>query len=205
MDPYVVQGKRPTPEQEAATKSAAEHWRKVSYEAPVQAVARIEDAAKQIVALTGTLQGLYFAVFAFSDLGERVVNPYLQLVFFIPLALWLSSLYCATRVFVPQPRSGADLNDDSPNAWERVRDTYDMTVRQKLEWLRYAHVLLVVSFAAVLMLLASFVFIPGKPDEGPTRIMIVTPTPVRNGITATLSSTQFFRQFVSFSIPPVAS
>jgi hypothetical protein len=169
---------RPTPEQEAAAKASAEHWRKVGDEAPAQAIARVEEAAKQLVTLTGTLQGLYFAVFAFSDLRQRVANPYLQLVFFTPLALWLGSLYCATRVFVPQARPGADLDDAGPNAWERIRATYDATVQQKLGWLQRAHRLLVISFAAVLLLLATLAFLPSAPDEAPTRILIVTPTPV---------------------------
>lgn len=125
--------------------------------------------------LTGTLQGLYFAVFAFSDVRARVTDPLIQLLFLAPLVLWLASLFCATRVFLPQPRPGADLDDDRVNAWIDVRETYFDTGREKLVWLRRAHLLLVISFAAVLLLVGSLAFLPGTPDAGPTRILIVTP------------------------------
>src|SRR4051812_3125167 len=142
-----VRGRPPTAEEQALVKAAAEHWRKTGNEAPAQALARVEDAAKQLVALTGTLQGLYFAVFAFSDLRERVANPLVQLLFFAPLLLWLVSLYCATRVFVPRVR-GADLNDMRVDAWQRLRDAYAATVDDKLAWLYRSHTWLLVSFAA---------------------------------------------------------
>src|SRR5918911_55382 len=75
-------------------------------EAPVQAITRIEDAAKQLVTLTGLLQGLYFAVFAFSGLHDRITNRWLLLFATLPVGLWLVSLCCATLVFVPRVRQG---------------------------------------------------------------------------------------------------
>jgi hypothetical protein len=150
----------------------------------VQALAHAEEAARQLVALTGTLQGLYFAVYAFSDLQKRVASPWFQLVFFAPLALWLASLYCATRVFVPQLRK-LDLDDVQPGAWERLRDAYHAAGAEKLAWLRRVHRLLVASFAVVLALLILLAFIPAPPDSGPTRILIVTPTSAPPGVTPT--------------------
>jgi hypothetical protein len=185
MEPPVIQGRPPSDAQTTAANAAVEHWRKVGNEAPVQALERAEEAAKQLVALTGTLQGLYFAVYALSDLRQRIADPFLQLVFFVPLALWLASLYCATRVFVPQVRPDADLDDSRPNAWERLRDAYGAAGAQKLAWLRRAHRLLVVSFAAVLLLLVSLAFVPAAPDSGPTRIIIITPTSTTPGATPT--------------------
>ena len=139
-----------------------------SIAAPAHALASAEDAAKQLVALTGTLQGLYFAVFAFSDLRARVANPLLQLLFLAPLALWLASLFCATRVFIPQPRHGADLADDRVNAWQKVRETYFEAGSDKRSWLQRAHVLLVISFVAVLVLIIALVFVPAAPGASPT-------------------------------------
>jgi hypothetical protein len=175
MEPPVVQGRQPSDTQIAAANASIEHWRKTADEAPVQAITRAEEAAKQLVALTGTLQGLYFAVYAFSDLQKRVDSPWLQLVFFAPLALWLISLYCATRVFVPQPR-GFDLNNARPNALEDLPKAYNDAGIEKLVWLRRSHRLLVASFAVVLGLLVALAFIDPPSDSGPTKIMIVTPT-----------------------------
>jgi hypothetical protein len=170
------QGRPPTPEQEAMIKAAADHWRKVGNEAPVQALARVEEAAKQLVTLNGALQGLYLAVFAFSDLQERIMG-WLVLPFVLPVMLWLGSLYCATRVFVPQVRPGADLDDVSVDAWLKIRNTYTETVAQKLAWLHRSHRLLISSFVVVLVLLILLVFLPAAPAPGPTQIIILTPTP----------------------------
>ena len=49
--PTNLSGRRPSTEQEALLAAAAEHWRKTGNEAPVQAIARVEEAAKQLVAL----------------------------------------------------------------------------------------------------------------------------------------------------------
>src|SRR5579864_1207673 len=113
-------GQTPRNEQEQIIQDAAEQWRKVGNEAPVQAITRVEEAAKQLIALTAILQGIYFVIFAFSDLRKQVgtlnlpiPNGLILLLFFIPLVLWLVSLFCATQVFVPRPRPEVNLNDMS--------------------------------------------------------------------------------------------
>ena len=179
-------GQAPGSEQEQMIQDAAQHWRNVANEAPVQALARVEEAAKQLIGLTAALQGLYFAVFAFSDLRKQlgsmnvlIPGSMILLLFFIPVPLWLISLYCATRVFVPQVRPGVNLNDVSVGAWQQIKDAYEATVDQKLKWLRRSHVILVVSFAAVLLMLVLLaLLLPAPPAAGPTPIIIVTPTPV---------------------------
>ena len=174
----IVPGRPPTGEDEQARlKATAEHWRKVGYEGPVQAIGRIEDAAKQLIALNGTLSGLYFAIFTLSDLRKQVPSLAL-LLFFVPVALWLGSLYFATRVFLPEKRSGADLDDFSEGAWLKIRETYTKTRDNKLAHLNRSHSLLVASFGAILLLLVASLFLPGAPASGPTEMIILTPTPV---------------------------
>lgn len=171
------QGKLPSAQQQADGQAEAEHWRKVGREAPVQALARAEDAAKQLVALTGMLQGLYVAVFALSDLRARLGGGFLPLAFLLPLALWAASLYCATRVFIPQARD-ADLSNAGPRAWEQLRTAHDQAGRDKLAWLHRAHALLVASFGALLVLLVVWMaIVPPAPEAGPTRVILITPTP----------------------------
>src|SRR5919199_1399809 len=172
-------GRPPGPELEEVVKGATEHWRKVANEAPVQAITRIEDAAKQLVTLTGLLQGLYFAVFAFSGLHDRITNRLLLLFATLPVGLWLVSLCCATLVFVPRVRQGADLDDQSPSAWLALRDTYLTVGRQKLARLHWAHGFLIASFGVVFALLIALTFVPSAPTPHPTEIIIVTPTPTR--------------------------
>ena len=62
-----IPGQVPGPDQEEMLKKAAKYWRQVGIEAPVQAVTRVEDAAKQLIGLNAGLQALYFAVFAFDS------------------------------------------------------------------------------------------------------------------------------------------
>jgi len=183
----VLQGRAPdaSPEQVKMIQDAADHWRKVGNEAAVQAVTRIEEAAKQLIALTSGLQGLYFAVFAFSDLRKQlaamsvpVPGNVILLCFFLPIVLWLLSLYCATRVFLPQVRPGVNLNDMHAGAWQNIKQAYEKTRDEKLAWLAWSHRWLIISFGAVLVVLVTLALLPAAPPSAPTPIIIITPTPV---------------------------
>src|SRR5260370_42119477 len=177
-------GQIPSNEQEQMIQDAADHWRTVGNEAPVQAITRIEEAAKQLIGLNATLQGIYFAVFAFSDLRKQiglingpVPGNIILLFFFLPILCWLISLYCATRVFVPQVRSGVNLNDMSVGAWQNIEEIHEKTSDVKLKWLHRSHHWLIGSFAVVLIVLVTLAFLPSAPASAPTPIIIVTPTP----------------------------
>jgi hypothetical protein len=131
------------PEEEQLLKQTAEHWRRVWNEAPVKAVTRIEDAAKQLIAVTSALQVLYAAIFAFSSIRTQVTGAQwflpgwlLLLLFCTPLACWLVSLAYATRVFVPRIRPGVNFNEMSVSAWQKVKDAYGEAAEEKLRWLR---------------------------------------------------------------------
>lgn len=178
-------GQAPTPEQEQMIQDIADHWRRVNNEAPVQAITRTEEAAKQLIGLNAALQGIFFAVFAFSDLRNQIgamhlplPNGLILLLFFIPILFWLISLYCAARVFVPQARPGVNLNDVSIGAWQSIKEVYEKTVDEKLKWLHRSHHWLIGSFVVILLLLVALAFLPPAPQAGPTPIIIVTPTPV---------------------------
>ena len=177
MNIPVVGGRPPNAAQENMIAASAEHWYKIGNEVPVQALGRVEDAAKQLVSLNGALQGLYFAVFAFSDLKARVSGD-VALLFLLPVGCWLASLSFATLVFVPRARPNTDLDNLDPKAWLTFRDTYFDVVNRKLAWLHWAHAFLLVSFVAVLALLIALVFLPAIPASTPTRVIILTPTPL---------------------------
>jgi hypothetical protein len=177
-------GQSPTPDQELIIQQAADYWRSVGNESPVQGIARVEDAAKQLIGLTTALQGLYFAVFAFSDLRTQVSaltlpvpGSLILLAFFVPIVFWLVSLYCATCVFVPKLHSGINLNDFSIGAWQHIKGKYEEALEQKARWLHRSHLILVASFGIVLILLVVLALIPFPSSHQPTPIIIVTPTP----------------------------
>ncbi len=178
------QGHPPSKEQEQMGQETAAYWRGVINAASVQALARIEEAAKQLIGLTSILQGLFFAIYAFSDVRKQITGIHvlefvllIWLIFFLPIILWFISLLCAAQVFIPKVRSDTDLDDRGEQAWRRLRDAYEKVVTEKLQWLRRSHLALIFSFGAVLLVLVTIVILPAPPTSGPIPIFIVTPTP----------------------------
>jgi hypothetical protein len=178
------QGQQLDPDEKKLLGDTAEHWRKVWNEAPVQALTRVEDAAKQMIVVTAGLQGLYVAIFAFSTIRAQVMAisgwglVVVVLIFlFVPVVCWLVSLLYATLVFVPRAQPKIDLNEFSVGAWQKIRDEYDRVNKKKLRWLHRSHGWLIASFVLVLVAVVVLVLLPAAPTE-PTQIIIVTPTPV---------------------------
>ncbi len=169
-----VQGQQFDADEEKLLQETAEHWRRVWNEAPVQALTHVEDAAKQLIVVTTGLQGLYVAIFAFSNIRAQVMTTpggvlgvLVLLLFFTPLVCWLVSLFCATRVFVPRVRLGVNFNEVNANAWQKVKDAYGRTNEEKLRWLHRSHRWLITSFVLLLVAVLFLLFLPGVP-AGPT-------------------------------------
>ena len=104
----MIPGQQFNPDEEKILQEMTARWRTVWNEAPVQALLRVEDAAKQMIVVTTGLQGLYVALFVFSSIRVQVMTTpggmlgVLVLLFFCtPIVCWLMSLLYATRVFVP--------------------------------------------------------------------------------------------------------
>ena len=167
-----VQGQQFNSDEEKILQEMTEHWRKVWNEAPVQALARVEDAAKQMIAVTTGLQGLYIAIFAFSNLRTQVEATHgivpgwlLLLLFFVPLLCWLVSLFYAARVFVPRIHPEVNFNEMSVSAWQKVKDAYGRAAETKYRWLQRSHQWLIGSFVLVLLAVIMLVFLPGAPAQ----------------------------------------
>ncbi len=178
-----AQGQQFDPDEEKLLEEMTEHWRTVWNEAPVQALTRVEDAAKQMIMVTTGLQGLYVAIFVFSNIRAQVMGTLgavsgglILLLFFTPLVCWLVSLFYATRVFVPRVRPGVNFNEVSASAWQKVKEAYGRASEEKLRWLQYSHRWLIASFVLVLLAVVVLIFLP-TATTAPTPIIIVTPTP----------------------------
>lgn len=178
-----VQGQQFGPDEEKILQEMAEHWRTVWNEAPVQALTRVEDAAKQMIVVTTGLQGLFVALFVFSTIRAQVMatpggvfGVFILLLFCTPVACWLASLFYATRVFVPRVQPGINFNEISVSAWQKVKDAYGRVNEEKVRWLHRSHRWLIASFVLVLISLLVLTLLPTVPTA-PTRIIIVTPTP----------------------------
>lgn len=179
-----ISGQQFDPDEDKLLQETAESWRKVWNEMPVQALTRIEDAAKQMIVVTTGLQGLYVAIFAFSNIRTQVMATlgmvpglFILLLFFTPLVCWLMSLLNATRVFVPRVQPDINLNELSMGAWVRIREAYGGANEKKLYWLHCSHRWLIASFVLILIAIWTLVFLPTVPTE-PMQIIIVTPTSV---------------------------
>jgi hypothetical protein len=165
-----LSGQPLSPEEEQLLKESAGFWRKVWDETPVQTYTRLEEAAKQLIALTTGLQGLYVAIFAFSSLRTQVEAArwlvpgwVLLLFFFTPLCCWQISFYAATRVFLRRVRPSINLNEFSPDAWQKVKQEYGRVNEEKLHYLQRAHLWLMISFVLVLLAVVLFVLLPAPP------------------------------------------
>jgi len=165
-----VQGQQFNSDEEKLLQEMTEHWHKVWNEAPVQALARVEDAAKQMIVVTTGLQGLYLAIFAFSTIRAQVMatpggalGVLILLLFCTPIVCWLVSLFYATRVFVPRVRPDINFNEISVSSWQKVKDAYGRANEEKLRWLHRSHRWLIASFVLVLVAVLFLLFLPGTP------------------------------------------
>lgn len=149
----------------------------------MQALTRIEDAAKQMIVVTTGLQGLYVALFVFSTIRTQVMTApggvlgvLILLLFCTPVVCWLVSPFYATRVFVPHVQPDVNFNEMSASAWQKVKDAYGRASEEKLRWLQYSHRWLIASFVLVLLAVMVLIFLP-TATTAPTPVIIVTPTP----------------------------
>jgi len=82
-----------------------QHWGKARIDTSLQLITRFDDAAKQLIAIGGTLQGLLIAVFAFSNAAPRIPIWGIPLIVIVLLAF----MFCAARVICTlPPRRGSE-------------------------------------------------------------------------------------------------
>lgn len=165
-----VQGQQFNADEEKILLGMIEHWRNAWNEAPVQAISRVEDAAKQMIVVTTGLQGLYVALFVISSIRAQVmavlggvVGVLILLLFCTPVVCWLVSLWYATRVFVPRVQPDVNFNEVSSRAWQKVKDAYGRVSEEKLRWLQHSHRWLIASFVLVLLAIVVLILLPAAP------------------------------------------
>jgi hypothetical protein len=126
-------------------------WLDATRNAVKESVGALEEAAKQLIAITSIAQTIYFAAISFSDLKRAVglftpVEQWLiAVVLAFPLLIWILSLVFAVRVFIPETYR-ANLN--SPDL---ARETYYEIVSYKRRQLQRAHYLLVGGFVPLVL------------------------------------------------------
>jgi hypothetical protein len=153
-------------------EAVVQHWAKARIDGPMQVIARFDEAAKQLIATGGLLQGLFFAVVAIGKWkNDFPFALWIVGAFFLPL---LAMVFCAAKVICTVPLkmeaidtyllmqrasnpsgvSGEDLTD----AMRRWCRTVDRIAVVKHRWLFAANLLFLVSSLVTLAMLLSLGF-----------------------------------------------
>jgi Ca2+/Na+ antiporter len=111
-----------------------EYWKQVRWDAPIKAIEKTEDTAKQLITLTSLLQGIFFAAISFSDIKNQVSGLERGL-FILPFLFWLPSLFFAIRAFRPLRRTIRTKPAETKEDYKAIRDSKDKQVRRAFRWL----------------------------------------------------------------------
>jgi hypothetical protein len=127
------------------------YWLRVKREASVGAFQPLEDAAKQIVTITSLLQAGYFAAISVSDVkkANNAADPWFVvfIVFsLLTVGIWITSLFYATRVFIPEVYNASSRDIDLNEQVREIRIAYNKTSTYKYQNLKIAVNLLRLSF-----------------------------------------------------------
>ncbi len=138
-------------------------WLDVARGAAKESVGALEEAAKQLIAVTSLAQAIYFAAVSFGGvktaLGAltRAEQWLIAVALVAPLLLWLASLAFAVLVFKPKTYR---TSLDSPDL---ARQVYEKIVAYKHRQLVRAHRLLAAGFALLIINVVLYlIYIPAK-------------------------------------------
>ena len=148
-----------------------EYWLNVKLQANPEGIKHLEEAAKEVIVITSFLQGLYFAAISFSDLKEvgDTSNSWFDL--FVILSLfafvsWMSSLYFATRVFIPEYYPAGSNSPELSEQALLISRAYSKSRDHKYKNLRLSFNLLWISFFPlalnILIYLTKLSILPAK-------------------------------------------
>lgn len=152
-------------EPDKGTESFIQHWIKARIDEPRDVMSRHDDAARQLIAVSGLLQGAYLAIFAFGEFRE--IGALRLVLLFLPL---IAVVYCAATVLCAVP---SDINvhgafralrsasaapdpheylDASIKEWS---EHIDSIATKKRRWLHAANLSFIAASAVTVMLIVA--------------------------------------------------
>ena len=138
----------PQPPDELTAETRA-FWRDLGRALVKDSIKSSDELAKQLIAVAGILEGLYFHAIAFGDLRDAAKYPPSALVvqwwvYLLPIGFLLFSLVFALAVFFP---SAYNLNVQS---FEAAKIVFERIARRKLWLVRLASFFLIAGVGAVM-------------------------------------------------------
>jgi hypothetical protein len=131
------------PEPDETLSEARAFWHETGKMMIRESITTIDGAARQVIAVSGILEGLYFHAVTFSDLRGQAGGWSLGL-YLLPVALLLVSLIASLMVFLPDRYR---LSFQSADACKLV---HERVVKGKLRALRIASLFLILGVAAIM-------------------------------------------------------
>lgn len=129
----------------------------------------IDEAARQLSAISPLLQTAYLAIVSLSGLRTIIGGGWLGAIGFLtPILLWVISLFSAVRVFIPQKVS-SDISE---------RDEFRLIRDRKLKLMAFSQYSLLAGLLTMAAIIAVyFVYLPSPADK-PTTLIVITATPL---------------------------
>jgi len=127
-----------------------EFWRDLARETVKTSATTIEETAKQLIGITGILEGLYFHAITFADLRGKVTELLPLLAYLAPLIFWTFSLIAVGLVFFPR------MYLMNLNSSEVAKLMYEGAVRRKYWCLVFAVMWLVVGAVGLMVALGMY-------------------------------------------------
>ncbi|HII00238.1 TPA: hypothetical protein HA351_00835 [Methanosarcinaceae archaeon] len=118
-------------------------WKQNAEKLVGESISSMEDSAKQFIAITGLLQGIYFHAITFSDVREG--PAYSVLIYVAPLLLWLLSLIFAMLVLF-RKKYGININSSRDS-----KENFEKIAAGKYRLIRISGVFLILSFVALII------------------------------------------------------
>jgi hypothetical protein len=134
-----------------APESSMKFWRELAKSMLKGSIESIESTAKQIIAICGILEGIYFHAITYSDIRGYIGT--LEGVFYLaPLFLWLLSILFAVLVFSPK------VYHTNIASGRESKATFLEIVTKKHKRLRIAQTIFFISFIFLLIAMGLYLW-----------------------------------------------
>lgn len=124
-------------------------WRETGRGLIRDSILAIDETARQIITVSGILEGLYFHSITFSDIRKELTNLDL-FIYILPLVLLLLSLATALLVFFPERYRVNILSSDGS------KKIYEDIVKSKLTTMRVSAIFLVLGIGSIVAAMVKY-------------------------------------------------